>query len=155
MTSTRLPFYDCHPRYSALHDFGYPTPEVLKREAEKETEKPLIAREYAHAMGNSMGNLQEYWDVIYADSSIAGAAIWDWVDQGLVKKENGVEYFAYGGDYGDKPNLDAFCINGLLAPDRKPHPHYYEVQHVYQPLQFELHDNQLPATPPSSTENGC
>ncbi|MBR3087927.1 MAG: beta-galactosidase, partial [Prevotella sp.] len=143
LDSTRLPFYDCHPRYSALHDFGYPTPEVLKREAEKETEKPLIAREYAHAMGNSMGNLQEYWDVIYADSSIAGAAIWDWVDQGLIKKENGVEYFAYGGDYGDKPNLDAFCINGLLAPDRKPHPHYYEVQHVYQPLQFELHDNQL------------
>ncbi|MBR6179779.1 MAG: beta-galactosidase [Prevotella sp.] len=143
LDSTRLPFYDCHPRYSALHDFGYPTPEVLKREAEKETEKPLIAREYAHAMGNSMGNLQEYWDVIYADSSIAGAAIWDWVDQGLVKKENGVEFFAYGGDYGDKPNLDAFCINGLLAPDRKPHPHYYEVQHVYQPLQFELHDNRL------------
>ena len=136
LDSTRLPFYDCHPRYSALHDFGYPTPEVLKREAEKETEKPLIAREYAHAMGNSMGNLQEYWDVIYADSSIAGAAIWDWVDQGLVKKENGVEYFAYGGDYGDKPNLDAFCINGLLAPDRTPHPHYYEVQYVYQPLQF-------------------
>ena len=56
---------------------------MLKAEAEKETEKPLIAREYAHAMGNSMGNLQEYWDVIYADSSIAGAAIWDWVDQGL------------------------------------------------------------------------
>ena len=143
LDSTRLPFYDCHPRYSALHDFGYPTPEVLKREAEKETEKPLIAREYAHAMGNSMGNLQEYWDVIYADSSIAGAAIWDWVDQGLVKKDNGVEFFAYGGDYGDKPNLDAFCINGLLAPDRKPHPHYYEVQHVYQPLHFELHDNRL------------
>ena len=143
LDSTRLPFYDCHPRYSALHDFGYPTPEVLKREAEKETEKPLIAREYAHAMGNSMGNLQEYWDIIYADSSIAGAAIWDWVDQGLVKKENGVEFFAYGGDYGDKPNLDAFCINGLLAPDRKPHPHYYEVQHVYQPVHFELHDNRL------------
>jgi len=83
LDSTRLPFYDCHPRYSALHDFSYPTPDVLKAEAEKETEKPLIAREYAHAMGNSMGNFQEYWDVIYADSSIAGAAIWDWVDQGL------------------------------------------------------------------------
>ncbi len=136
LDSTRLPFYDCHPRYSALHDFGYPTPDVLKREAEKETEKPLIAREYAHAMGNSMGNFQEYWDVIYADSSIAGAAIWDWVDQGLLKKENGVEYYAYGGDFGDKPNDGAFNINGLIAPDRKPHPHYYEVQHVYQPLQF-------------------
>lgn len=127
LDSTRLPFYDCHPRYSALHDHGYPSPEDLRREAEKETEKPLIAREYAHAMGNSMGNLQEYWDVIYSDSSIAGAAVWDWVDQGLLKKDGDIKYYAYGGDYGDKPNLDAFCINGLLAPDRTPHPHYYEV----------------------------
>lgn len=140
---TRLPFYDCHPRYSALHDFGYPTPAVLKAEAEKETEKPLIAREYAHAMGNSMGNFQEYWDVIYADSSIAGAAIWDWVDQGLTKKENGIEYWAYGGDYGDKPNDGNFDINGLVAPDRTPHPHYYEVQHVYQPLTFGLEQGRL------------
>ena len=142
LDSTRLPFYDCHPRYSALHDFGYPTPDVLKTEAEKETEKPLIAREYAHAMGNSMGNFQEYWDVIYADSSIAGAAVWDWVDQGIaVNIENGklnnVQY-AYGGDFGDKPNDGPFNINGLIAPDRTPHPHYYEVQHVYQPLQFVL-----------------
>ena len=142
LDSTRLPFYDCHPRYSALHDFGYPTPAVLKAEAEKETEKPLIAREYAHAMGNSMGNFQEYWDVIYADSSIAGAAIWDWVDQGLLKKdEHGAEYYAYGGDYGDKPNDGAFCINGLIAPDRKPHPHYYEVKYVYQPMQFVREDD--------------
>ena len=138
LDSTRLPFYDCHPRYSALHDFGYPTPDVLKAEAEKETEKPLIAREYAHAMGNSMGNFQEYWDVIYADSSIAGAAVWDWVDQGIAKTENGVEYWAYGGDFGDQPNDGPFCINGLIAPDRKPHPHYYEVQHVYQPINFML-----------------
>lgn len=150
LDSIRLPFYDCHPRYSALHDFGYPTPDVLKAEAEKETEKPLIAREYAHAMGNSMGNFQEYWDVIYADSSIAGAAVWDWVDQGLVKKEDegenqssGIEFFAYGGDFGDQPNDGPFCINGLIAPDRKPHPHYYEVQHVYQPLQFVLDDDNI------------
>ena len=142
LDSTRLPFYDCHPRYSALHDFGYPTPDVLKAEAEKETEKPLIAREYAHAMGNSMGNFQEYWDVIYADSSIAGAAVWDWVDQGLYP----IEYsqftidnsqFLYGGDFGDKPNDGPFCINGLVGPDRKPHPHYYEVQYVYQPVAFK------------------
>ena len=143
LDTTRLPFYDGHPRYSALHDYGYPSPDDLRREAEKETEKPLIAREYAHAMGNSMGNLQEYWEVIYADSSIAGAAVWDWVDQGLLKKDGDTAFYAYGGDYGDKPNMDAFCINGLLAPDRTPHPHYYEVQHVYQPLQFTLKDNQL------------
>ena len=143
LDSTRLPFYDCHPRYSALHDFGYPTPDVLKAEAEKETEKPLIAREYAHAMGNSMGNLQEYWDVIYADSSIAGAAVWDWVDQGIAKKENGVTYWAYGGDFGDKPNDGPFCINGLIGPDRNPHPHYYEVQYVYQPIAFKQEDDSI------------
>ena len=136
LDSTRLPFYDCHPRYSALHDIGYPTPDALKAAAEEETRKPLIAREYAHAMGNSMGNLQEYWDVIYADSSIAGAAIWDWVDQGLCKEEKGVRFFAYGGDFGDWPNDGNFNINGLVGPDREPHPHYYEVQYVYQPLQF-------------------
>jgi len=138
LDSTRLPFYDCHPRYSALHDIGYPTPAVLKAEAEKETEKPLIAREYAHAMGNSMGNLKEYWDVIYADSSIAGAAIWDWVDQGITRNDHGIEYWAYGGDFGDWPNDGNFNINGLVAPDRTPHPHYYEVQYVYQPLQFSF-----------------
>ena len=107
-----------------------------------------MMREYAHAMGNSMGNFQEYWDVIYADSSICGAAIWDWVDQGLLKSkmEEGrgkIDFYAYGGDFGDKPNDGPFCINGLIAPDRKPHPHYYEVQHVYQPLQFELDGNNI------------
>ena len=171
LDSTRLPFYDCHPRYSALHDFGYPTPDVLKAEAVKETEKPLIAREYAHAMGNSMGNFQEYWDVIYADSSIAGAAIWDWVDQGISSQiakqidneqwtidneatrkllnDNNSQFsivnsqFLYGGDFGDKPNDGPFNINGLIAPDRTPHPHYYEVQHVYQPLTFVLEGDEI------------
>ncbi|MBQ8949267.1 MAG: DUF4981 domain-containing protein [Prevotella sp.] len=149
LDSTRLPFYDCHPRYSALHDFGYPYPDDLRIQSELEKEKPLIAREYAHAMGNSMGNLQEYWDVIYADSSIAGAAIWDWVDQGIAKPVDGSalrpspslalqpdEFWAYGGDFGDKPNDKNFNINGLIGPDRVPHPHYYEVQYVYQPLTF-------------------
>ena len=129
---TRPPFYDSDRRYSCIWDDSYLYPDVLKKNAQAVTDKPFIMREYAHAMGNSCGNLQEYWDVIYADSSIVGAAIWDWVDQGLLKDG----YYAYGGDFGDKPNLDAFCINGLIAPDRKPHPHYYEVQYVYQPLQF-------------------
>ena len=132
LDSTRPPFYDSDRRYSAIWDDSYLYPDDLRREAQKVSDKPFMMREYAHAMGNSCGNLQEYWDVIYADSSIVGAAIWDWVDQGLLKDG----YYAYGGDFGDKPNLDAFCINGLIAPDRKPHPHYYEVQYVYQPLQF-------------------
>ena len=131
------PLCDTDRQYSAIYDDGYLTPNRLESEAKRICDRPFIMREYAHAMGNSMGNFQEYWDVIYNDSSICGAAIWDWVDQGLLKKdENGVEYYAYGGDFGDNPNDGAFCINGLLAPDRTPHPHYYEVQHVYQPLQF-------------------
>jgi beta-galactosidase len=140
LDSTRPPFYDSDRRYSAIWDDSYLYPEDLRREAQKVSDKPFMMREYAHAMGNSCGNLKEYWDVIYADSSIVGAAIWDWVDQGLKLSPDGAE-FKYGGDFGDKPNDGPFCINGLIAPDRKPHPHYYEVQYVYQPLQFERKDD--------------
>ena len=136
-----LPFCDTDRSQSDIYDDGYLTPEKLATEAKKISDRPFMMREYAHAMGNSMGNFQEYWDVIYNDSSICGAAIWDWVDQGLLKKENGMTYWAYGGDYGDKPNDGRFCINGLIAPDRTPHPHYYEVQHVYQPITFVLSDD--------------
>ena len=132
LDSTRPPFYDSDRRYSCIWDDSYLYPDDLRKNAQEVTDKPFMMREYAHAMGNSCGNLQEYWDVIDADSSICGAAIWDWVDQGLEKDG----YYAYGGDFGDKPNDGPFCINGLIAPDRKPHPHYYEVQYVYQPLKF-------------------
>ena len=134
LDQTRPPFYDSDRRYSAIWDDSYLTPENLKKNALQVTDKPFMMREYAHAMGNSLGNFQEYWDVIYADSSIVGAAIWDWVDQGLYSSS--LKTFAYGGDFGDRPNDGNFCINGLLAADRTPHPHYYEMKHVYQPLQF-------------------
>lgn len=149
MDPGRLPFYDCNPRYSALHDEGYPTPDMMRENAQRVTDKPYIAREYAHAMGNSMGNFKEYWDVIYSDPSIAGAAIWDWVDQGIAKPADGSalrpssdltladdEFWAYGGDFGDRPNDVNFCINGLIGPDRVPNPHFYEVRQVYQPIWF-------------------
>ena len=140
LDTTRPPFYDSDRRYSAIWDDSYLYPEDLRKNAQEVTDKPFMMREYAHAMGNSCGNLKEYWDVIYADSSICGAAIWDWVDQGLYSsvkvKDSKDEYYLYGGDFGDKPNDEAFCINGLIGPDRKPHPHYYEVQYTYQPIQF-------------------
>jgi beta-galactosidase len=139
LDTTRPPFYDSDRRYSCIWDDSYLYPDDLKKNAEAVKDKPFMMREYAHAMGNSCGNLQEYWDVIYNDSSICGAAIWDWVDQGLEKDG----YYAYGGDFGDKPNDGAFCINGVIGPDRKPHPHYYEVQYVYQPLKFELNNGKL------------
>ncbi len=149
MDPSRLPFYDCHPQYSALHDQGYPDPDLMRESARNITDKPYIAREYAHAMGNSMGHFKEYWDVIYSDPSIAGAAIWDWVDQGIAKPIDGSplrpssdislgadEFWAYGGDFGDRPNDANFCINGLIGPDRIPNPHLNEVRHIYAPIWF-------------------
>lgn len=101
-------------------------------------DRPLILCEYAHAMGNSVGNLKEYWDAIRSHRALQGGFIWDWVDQGLVKKIDDpasgdpIEFFAYGGDFGDKPNDANFCCNGLVQPDRKPNPHLLEVKKVYQ-----------------------
>ncbi len=151
---TRPVYSDSDRSVSAIYDEGYLSPEKFKKLAEETSDRPVFMREYAHAMGNSEGNLQEYWDIIYADESIVGAAIWDWVDQGIAKPIDGSplkygdhpealplkdgECWAYGGDFGDQPNDGAFCINGLIGPDRVPHPHYYQVQKVYQPIIFEL-----------------
>lgn len=155
LDSTRLVFCDTDLSVSDLYDDSYLSPARLKQVANRVTDRPFMMREYAHMMGNSGGNLTEYWDIIYADPSIAGAAIWDFVDQGIAKPIDGSpltykgsslaleegEYWAYGGDFGDMPNDGNFVINGLLAPDRTPHPHYYEVKHVYQPLNFEKIDD--------------
>ena len=103
--------------------------------------RPLIMCEYAHAMGNGPGALYEYWQTIRAHDLLQGGFIWDWVDQGLLKTdENGARYWAYGGDFGDTINDVNFCINGLIWPDRTPHPALYEVKSVYQPVQFAAHD---------------
>jgi beta-galactosidase len=101
--------------------------------------RPLIMCEYAHAMGNSTGNLQDYWDAIMKYPQLQGACIWDWVDQGLLKKnDQGKPFWAFGGDFGPKdvPSDGNFCCNGIVAPDRTPHPGYWEVKKVYQYLKF-------------------
>ncbi len=106
-------------------------------------EKPLILCEYAHAMGNSMGNLQDYWDVIERYPSLQGGHIWDWVDQGIAAKdEKGVFYWAYGGDLAPAgtPSSRNFCMNGVVAADRSFKPHAHEVQKVYQNIVFDLAD---------------
>lgn len=97
--------------------------------------RPLIQCEYAHAMGNSVGNLQDYWDLIEEYSALQGGCIWDWVDQGiLAQNDDGEDYYAYGGDLEPEGsrNDNNFCFNGLISPDRKPNPHIYEVKKVYQ-----------------------
>ena len=103
--------------------------------------RPLILCEYAHAMGNSVGNLQDYWDTMDEYDQLQGGFIWDWVDQTLLKKaEDGSPYWAYGGDFVHEHVEDDsnFCANGLMAADRSPNPHAWEVKKVYQPVKFDL-----------------
>lgn len=97
--------------------------------------RPVLTSEYAHAMGNSLGNLQEYWDEIYAHPRLLGGFIWEWCDEGLRKvAPDGRKFIAYGGDFGDVPNLGAFCIKGVVTSDRERYPKYWEVKKVHQPV---------------------
>jgi len=125
-----------------------------------ETQKPFIQREYAHAMGNSLGNFQEHWDKIYAVDNYVGGAIWDWVDQGLARVKNTAmvsygkdptklslnpkrEVWSYGGDFGDSPTDAEFLLNGIVSSDRKPFPSYFEAKKVHQNVWFERTDDPL------------
>jgi beta-galactosidase len=113
---------------------------ALQRHVNQRDARPLILCEYAHAMGNSEGNLKDYWDLIYQYDQLQGGFIWDWVDQAFDRVDSlGHHYWAYGGDLGfvGVPNDSNFCTNGLVDANRNPHPHYYEVQHVYQYVRFE------------------
>ena len=100
-------------------------------------DRPLIMCEYIHAMGNSCGGLDEYWDAIRAHPGLQGGFVWDWVDQALVQTlDDGTERLAYGGDFGDEPNDGAFVCDGLVAADRTPHPSLLELAKVIQPVQI-------------------
>ncbi|MBD3197163.1 MAG: DUF4981 domain-containing protein [Candidatus Lokiarchaeota archaeon] len=116
---------------------------IARRNPRKNENRPIMLCEYAHAMGNSLGNLQEYMDLFEKYNNIIGGFIWDFVDQGLRKKDNeGREYWAYGGDFGDEPNDKNFCINGIVMPDRKPNPSLFEVKKVYQSIKITEKDIQ-------------
>lgn len=111
--------------------------DALDSMSKAQPERPVILCEYAHAMGNSVGNLQEYWDYFYQHPRMQGGFIWDWVDQGLEKKlPSGKTIYAYGGDYGPEgtPSDMNFLANGVVQPDRSLNPHALEVKKVYQPI---------------------
>lgn len=95
---------------------------------------PFHISEYAHSMGNAVGNLQDYWDKIESSNYILGGAIWDWIDQSLYNWDaaTGTRFLAYGGQFGDFPNDGQFVMNGLVLGDRTPKPQYFEVKKVYQ-----------------------
>ena len=132
------------PMYARTHeDLLYPgakeiSPSLmtfLNREGEN---RPIILCEYAHAMGNSLGNFGDYWDVFRSEPRLQGGFIWDWVDQGLdLEAEDVIHYWGYGGDFGDVINDRQFCINGLVFPDLTPHPTIEEARYEQQPFRFE------------------
>ncbi|MES2519734.1 MAG: glycoside hydrolase family 2 TIM barrel-domain containing protein [Bacteroidota bacterium] len=117
----------------------YPEIEQLEKYAKKYKDRPYIMCEYAHAMGNSVGNFKEYWDVIEKYPNLQGGFIWDWVDQGVIIEKAGKKIYGYGGDWGTKDiNSDKnFLCNGLVGPERQLHPHALEVKKVYQYIKLE------------------
>jgi beta-galactosidase len=127
--------------YTDIEAPMYRTIERIERYAQEVNERPLILCEYAHAMGNSVGNLQDYWDVIDKYECLQGGFIWDWVDQTWeMTDSNGVDFWGYGGDFGASkvPTNYNFCANGLVQADREIHPHIFEVKKVYQPIGFSF-----------------
>ncbi len=120
----------------------YPSVARLERmAADPDESRPVFLCEYAHAMGNSPGGLREYWEIFERYPRMLGGYVWDWVDQGLARRlgedaghNNGEVWYAYGGDFGDTPNDGNFCINGVVGPDRTPHPAYWELKKMHEPI---------------------
>lgn len=142
--STRLIHY--HPAEDSpiLDILGpmYPSVARIIEMAQSPLEtRPVVMCEYAHSMGNSTGNLAEYWNAVAAYPRLQGGFIWDWVDQGILREtEDGRVWYAYGGDFGDQPNDGNFCGNGLLGSDREPHPALWEYKKVLEPVRVEVID---------------
>lgn len=145
LDATRPIHYERMNSVADMDSVMYPSVEYLIQAGQSDSEKPFFVCEYAHAMGNAIGNLQEYWDAIEGSRRLIGACIWDWVDQGL-RKYTGIQtadgtpewFFAYGGNYGDRPNDNNFCCNGVIGPDREVTAKLMEVGKVYQYVKFSL-----------------
>lgn len=116
----------------------YPSPESMVKLHRKDPDRPMIICEYSHAMGNSNGNFQAYWDTMARYPQMQGGFIWDWVDQGLLKlTPSGQPYYAYGGDFDDASPDSNFCLNGITFPDRRPKPALHTIKYVQQPLDVQ------------------
>lgn len=130
---------DFHQWHTDIYSWMYAPLEEVQKYLDSKPKRPFIWIEYAHAMGNSTGNMEKSWQVIRRERQFQGGFIWDWVDQGLIKtNKQGKEFWAYGGDFEPAGvyNDGNFCLNGLVNPDRTPHPALYEVKKVYQDIHF-------------------
>lgn len=130
------------PSVSDVHTSMYTSLEILEQWGKRtDLQKPHILCEYAHAMGNGPGEIKEYWDLIYKYRRLQGGFVWEWCDHGIRQfTEEGEEYFAYGGDFGDSPNDCNFVIDGLVRPDRTPSPGLAEYKKVIEPVHVEAVD---------------
>ena len=140
---TRPIHYERYNKRADIESCMYPEIGWLEKQGQKDSPKPFFMCEYAHAMGNAVGNLQEYWDVVEKYPRLIGGCIWDWVDQGLaipVPGKEGEYYFGYGSDFGDFPNDYNFCMNGLTTPDRQVTPKMIEMKKVYQYIALTADD---------------
>lgn len=136
-----------YERNNHIVDMGsnqYPSVELTKAIASGKLENtvyPFHISEYAHSMGNAVGDLKPIWEAVESTNFICGGAIWDWIDQSIYNyTPDGVRYLAYGGDFGDTPNDGQFVMNGLLFGSLEPKPQYYEVKRVYQPVAVKALD---------------
>ncbi|MBC7765878.1 MAG: DUF4981 domain-containing protein, partial [Hyphomonadaceae bacterium] len=119
------------------------TEEMLTYGQDENQQKPLFQCEYCHAMGNGPGDLQDYWDIMYKYPNLMGGCVWEWTDHGAkTKNADGMDYYAYGGDFGDMPNDGNFCLDGLVYPDRTPHTGLIELKKVIAPIKTEAIDLQ-------------
>jgi len=125
-------FSNMYPSISKIKD------EILKKENET---RPIVLCEYSHAMGNGPGDLKDYWDLIYSNPRLSGGFVWEWCDHAVkTTTPDGIEYYAYGGDFGDMPNDGNFCVDGLVYPDRRPHTGLLELKNVIAPVKTEVVD---------------
>ena len=162
---TRPIHYEGANHYMDMDSKMYPSIGFVEGQGRSSSTKPYFLCEYAHAMGNAVGNLPEYWEMIEKYPRLIGGCIWDWVDQGVRAKyvpaeeapngqisdwtKKGVvvapfekegTFFAYGGDFADRPNQNSFCANGMITADRGVYPKMYEMKHVYQYAEFKAID---------------
>lgn len=128
------------PAYVDVISRMYPSIDYLKGLSENpQMSRPILMCEYDHAMGNSLGNLDEYWQLIRSRKNLIGGYIWDWMDQGLEHKTaSGEKFLAYGGDYGDTPNTGAFNQNGIVDSYGKPTAELWHAKYVFQPIKFTV-----------------
>ena len=130
--------YEGQNEVADIDSHMYPSIEAMMKMDQNGAQKPYILCEYAHAMGNAIGNLEEYWDYIeYQSKRMIGGCIWDWVDHSLNKYGEPKENLYYGGSFGDVPNDADFCANGIVTADRRITPKLLEVKKVYQYVDFK------------------